>query len=174
MFSFLVLICLSRHWISPSEPTEATLTGAYGKTGVLGAVLLVCFVAVGATAVTLRSVERHRPGAITHANLSVLAVLSSWLLLQTMFALFYARNYYLPSSTGDQKPKRGLEFPSDEVPDFWDFVYFSFTVGFSYAVSDTNITSRMLRRAVLLQAFVSFMFYTIIIGLVMNVILQLV
>ena len=74
----------------------------------------------------------------------------------------------------DGKPKGGLEFPSDDVPDFWDFMYFSFTVGFSYAASDTNVTSRVLRRAVLLQAMISFLFYTIIIGLVINAILQIV
>jgi uncharacterized membrane protein len=52
-------------------------------------------------------------------------------------------------------------------------MYFSFTVGMTYATSDTDIASRPLRRTALLQAIVSFLFYTVLIGLVMNAIATL-
>jgi uncharacterized membrane protein len=173
VITFLVLICLRRDLIGPGW-LETAPNLALGKTGSLAAVLVVCVVSVAATTIALRTVARHQPGAATHANLSVLSVMSSWFLLQTIFALFYARNYYSPESAADSEAKPGLQFAGDDAPDFWDFIYFSFTVGFSYATSDTNITSRMLRRAVLLQALISFLFYTIIIGLIMNAILQII
>jgi uncharacterized membrane protein len=172
VITFLVLTCLRRDVVGAGRLQTAPALG-YGKTGALAAVLIVCIVSVAATGIALRTVARHQPGAAMHANLSVLSVLSSWFLLQTIFALFYARHYYRAESAANRDQKPALQFAGDDAPDFWDFIYFSFTVGFSYATSDTNIPSRMLRRAVLLQAMISFLFYTIIIGLIINAILQI-
>jgi uncharacterized membrane protein len=39
-----------------------------------------------------------------------------------------------------------MRFPDTDDPDYWDFVYFSFVIGTSTAVSDVAITSRTIRR----------------------------
>ncbi|MGH7460813.1 MAG: DUF1345 domain-containing protein [Longimicrobiales bacterium] len=170
---FLVLICLARDALTTGHYEETAASVRQGKTSALAAVMLVCVMAVAATAATLNTVQRHQAGALIHANFSLLSVLSSWFLLQVMFALFYGRYYHLPVTGANGKTRKGLEFATDDAPDFWDFVYFSFTVGITYATSDTNVTSRMLRRAVLLQSVISFLFYTVIIGLVINAVLQI-
>lgn len=64
----------------------------------------------------------------------------------------------------------GLRFANVEPPDYWDFLYFSFSLAMCYGVTDVAVTSRRIRRVTLLQTLLSFFYYTVIIGLVMNTI----
>src|SRR6185437_15109617 len=58
-----------------------------------------------------------------HLVLSALTVVTSWVLVPTMFTLHYADMYY------SVKPEhRPLAFPETPMPVFWDFAYFSFTI----------------------------------------------
>jgi uncharacterized membrane protein len=104
--------------------------------------------------------------------LSAATVFAAWLLLQSVFAMYYARCYYQPASDspGEGSDQGGAQFAGSEAPDYWDFVYLSFTIGTCYATSDVPITSRLLRRAALLQMFMSFVFYTFMVGMVINAI----
>jgi uncharacterized membrane protein len=102
-----------------------------------------------------------------HAALSVLAVLSSWTLVHTMFAMRYAHSYYGEGDSADQHVG-GLEFPSDDKPDYLDFAYFSFVVGMTCQVSDVQITSKSLRTLALIHGILSFCFNTIILALTIN------
>ncbi len=94
---------------------------------------------------------------------AVLAVVFSWCVVHSMFTLRYAHQYYT-------SPVGGIEFPGDEAPDYRDFAYFAFTLGMSFAVSDTNVTSRTIRRITLRHALISYLFGTVIVGLTINVI----
>jgi len=49
-------------------------------------------------------------------------------------------------------------------------MYFVFTVGLTYAVSDVNVTSVDHRLFVFIHSVVSFFFYTTILGVVLNAI----
>ena len=64
---------------------------------------------------------------------------------------------------------RGIAFPGEDQPDYRDFAYYAFTVGMSFAVSDTDVTSREIRRITLRHALVSYLFGTVIVGLTINV-----
>ena len=61
----------------------------------------------------------------------------SWIFIHTIFALHYAHDFY---GARDDK-QRGLNFPGEEMPDYWDFVYFSFVIGMTSQVSDVGVTS---------------------------------
>jgi len=61
-----------------------------------------------------------------------------------------------------------LTFPGTDLPNYLDFIYVSFTVGLTYAMSDVNVTSDRLRRLVLIHSVVSFFFYSTVLGVVMN------
>ncbi len=63
----------------------------------------------------------------------------------------------------------GLEFPSENQPDYWDFMYFSYVVGMTCQVSDVQITGRYLRRLALIHGVVAFFFNTIILALTINI-----
>ena len=97
----------------------------------------------------------------------VLTVLLSWSLVHTLFALRYAHLYYSDGAGG-------VDFKNDEPPDYLDFAYLSFTVGMTFQSSDTNIRDRAIRRTVLKQALLSYVFGTVIIAVTINVIAGLV
>ena len=98
-----------------------------------------------------------------------LAVLASWLLTHTTFALHYAHLYYgdNPLLKGDQD-RGGLKFPEERVPDFWDFLYYAFVVGMTCQVSDVQVTSRHMRRLTLGHGVLSFLFNAVILALAVN------
>jgi len=111
-------------------------------------------------------------GKFEQIALSVVAVVWSWLLTHTTFALNYARFYYNDDSLNSDGRGYvgGLDFPNQEIPDYLDFMYFAFTISMTSQTSDVSITSRPLRRLVLAHELVSFFFYSVIVGLVVNTI----
>lgn len=94
-------------------------------------------------------------------------LLLSWLLAHTTFALTYAHEWYERDATG--APRRGLAFPGEDRPDDLDFLYFATGIGMTFQVSDVQVTSRHLRRLVLLHGLVSFLFNTVIVALSVNI-----
>jgi uncharacterized membrane protein len=95
-------------------------------------------------------------------------LLLSWLLTHTLFALRYAHEYY--ELTGEAGAiVRGLEFPGDVAPDYWDFFYFSLVLGMTFQVSDVQITSRKLRRLAAAHGLLGFLFNTVILALSVNI-----
>lgn len=107
---------------------------------------------------------------LMHYGFTAATVLGSWCLVAVLFALHYARLYY-------QSPvdRRALRFPDGEQsPDYSDFSYFSFTIAVAAQTSDVSVMSRSLRKAVLAQSVLSFIFNAAIIGLSINIAASLV
>ncbi|MBD2500257.1 DUF1345 domain-containing protein [Anabaena azotica] len=108
---------------------------------------------------------------VVKVSLSLIAVLCSWFLTHTVFALHYATSYYRQDlSSEEAEYAKGLDFPGEEEPDFWDFMYFSFTIGMTAQTSDVSITSLPKRKLVLGHAVVSFLFYMVILASSVNVV----
>ena len=97
--------------------------------------------------------------------LGIFTVVVSWGVVHTTYMLRYARLYY-GGTTG------GVEFnsPDGERPSYWDFGYLAFTVGMTFQVSDTNITDSAIRRTVLRQALLSYLFGVVIIAVMINLV----
>jgi uncharacterized membrane protein len=98
--------------------------------------------------------------------IGVMSVSLSWAAVHTVFTLRYARIYY-GGTPG------GINFNEKSAPDYLDFAYVSFTIGLTFQVSDTNLTSKVIRRTALRHALLSFLFGAIIIGLTINVVATL-
>ncbi len=103
-----------------------------------------------------------------HVALVAFTLLASWLMTHTAFALRYAHEYY-EVSLGRAEIDRGLEFPADDLPDYWDFFYFALVLGMTFQVSDVQITSRTLRRLATAHGLLGFLFNTVIIALTVNI-----
>jgi uncharacterized membrane protein len=99
-------------------------------------------------------------------TLGLLSVVLSWTVVHTVYALRYARAYY-------SEPAGGIEFNEDEPPNYVDFAYYAFTIGMTFQVADTNITSRAVRRTTLHHAVLSYLFGSVLLGLVINVVATL-
>ena len=112
--------------------------------------------------------------ANVHLGLCTVAIFCAWVLLHAFFALHYARMYYDEideESEGDYK--KGLEFPGGELVDYWDFMYYSFTIAMCYQTSDVSVSSAPMRRLTLIHSIISFIFVALVIGLVVNVVSNL-
>jgi uncharacterized membrane protein len=69
--------------------------------------------------------------------------------------------------------KGGLEFPGGQLADYWDFMYYSFTIAMCYQTSDISVSNAPMRRLTLIHSILSFIFVALIIGLVVNVVSNL-
>ena len=102
---------------------------------------------------------------VFHYALTGATVAGSWCLVGVLFTFHYAVLFY--KSPVDN---RALGFPDHEAdPDYWDFLYFSFTISVAAQTSDIAVLSRTMRKAVLAQSVLSFFFNAAILGLSINI-----
>jgi uncharacterized membrane protein len=138
----------------------------------LAVFLLVVFVAFTSLFAIAAVLVKNKDTFNLQVGLSIVAILSSWVLMHTMFVLHYATFYYRqnPLSLGGE-PLRGIEF-SDQVEDprYSDFVYFTFVLGMTSQTSDTMIASSPMRRLALGHSIVSFFFYSVIIAITVSIV----
>jgi uncharacterized membrane protein len=99
----------------------------------------------------------------TEAGLALVSVFVSWTLIHTVFTLKYARLYYAGTPGG-------IDFNDSGAPDYPDFAYLSFTIGMTFQVSDTNISSKRVRRTALRHALLSFPLGAVIIATAINLV----
>ena len=99
-------------------------------------------------------------------TLGVISVALSWSLVHTVFTLRYARAYY-------SAPVGGIDFNEGDPPTYLDFAYLAVTIGMTFQVSDTNLTSKGVRRIALGHALLSYLFGAVIVALVINVVSSL-
>lgn len=92
----------------------------------------------------------------------------SWLFIHSSFASHYAHDYYGPADKGGG-PRKGLLFPGDEAPDFWDFWHFALVIGVANQTADVQIESKTIRRTVTVHGIAAFLFNTVILALAINV-----
>lgn len=148
---------------SPSHMRSQAQALDTGRWGVLWGGVLLSAVVLSALGNELHSA---RGGGVLELAVGVLSVVLSWLFLNVMFAVHYAHGFY-----GDFGEKHaGLEFPDTPEPDYWDFAYFSIVIGMTFQVSDVQITSKYLRRVVLLHSVIAFFFNVFIIAITVNIV----
>jgi uncharacterized membrane protein len=100
-----------------------------------------------------------------HLMLAALTVVTSWCLVHMMFTIRYADMYY---SVAPDKPPP-LAFPETPEPLFWDFLYFSFTIGVACQTSDVATTQTGIRKTVTVHSIIAFVFNLAVLGLGINV-----
>ena len=133
---------------------------------VLVTVCVAIFASLAAIGVELAGSKGMKPDVqALHYGVTGLTIVGSWLLTGIIFALHYARTFYVSNA---KKPV--LRFPDDESrPDYWDFFYFSFTLSAAVQTSDVGVASRPMRRVVLAHSLLGFIFNTAILGFSINI-----
>jgi uncharacterized membrane protein len=104
-----------------------------------------------------------------HLTLTIVALISSWLVIHTVFGFHYARRYYRDEKR-QSGTKGGLAFPGGVDPDYMDFAYYSFVVGMTSQVSDVQVTSPAMRRLTLVHSVLAFIFNIAVLALSINII----
>ena len=94
----------------------------------------------------------------------VRGILLTWAMLHLMYGARSAHEYY-------RHPQGGIDFNDREPPRYVDFLYFSFNLGMTFQVSDTNVSTTRLRAVILRHCLLSYIFSTVILAATVNVVL---
>jgi uncharacterized membrane protein len=94
---------------------------------------------------------------------SVISILLSWSVVHSVFTLRYAKLFYEGSPAG-------VDFNEETSPDYGDFAYLALTIGMTFQVSDTDLTTKAMRRLALKHALLSYMLGALIIATTINLI----
>ena len=115
------------------------------------AVTIVVLVAVGTV------ITRSDGLQITETVMIVVTLSLAWLFGNVAYALHYAHMFYRQGkdSGGDAA---GIDFPKTKTPDYWDFIYFSFTLGMTFQTSDCDITAPAIRKVTIGHCMAAFVF----------------
>ncbi len=165
--TFLVLIWLAIRG-RDSEATRRRATSIDDSRLAAELVLLAASVA-SLVGVGFTLLQAARSTGLAHAGAIVLAVVSvvlSWACVHAVFALRYARLYYTRGGGIDYHTK-------EEKPDYGDFIYVALTLGMTFQVSDTDLTSKPIRRAATRHALLSYLFGVVIVAMTINVVATL-
>lgn len=167
----LALVYMAWTWLAIGryDPAQTASHAEYEQPGrrtvfilvLMGA--LVSLVGVGLLLSDLRP-ERFKEEA---PWIAVFSVVISWFAVHTIYALTYAKIYFR------EKPVGGIDFNfkhDGESPQYSDFAYVAYAVGMSFAISDTNLTSSRMRSTALVHALLSYLFGSVIVASVVNLI----
>jgi uncharacterized membrane protein len=124
--------------------------------------------AMSLTAIVVELSQSSKLPTRDHAfqyGLTGLTIFGSWFLLGTLFCFHYAHLYY--RAPANAAP---LQFPGPaKNPDYWDFLYFSYTIAVAVQTSDVAIHGRGVRKLALGQSVLMFFFNLVILGLSINI-----
>jgi uncharacterized membrane protein len=135
-----------------------------GSTALYTLIVAISWVSLVGVLLVTDSVKTHLDLARwLHIGLALATLAASWLLIQTVFALRYARRYYMEDT-------RGLIFPGVAAPTYLDFAYFAAVIGMTSQVADVGVAHPAMRRLVLLHGLVSFGYNLMVLALMINLV----
>ncbi|MFT4306730.1 MAG: DUF1345 domain-containing protein, partial [Microbacterium sp.] len=124
-----------------------------GSIASLGAVLVVL----------VQTEDTPRWESFVLAAVAVVSVAASWLLIQVDYMLRLAAAYFAD-------PEGGIDFHQDEGPVYTDFAYVSFGLGMTYQIADTDVRTSAIRRLVIAQTLLAYLFGAVILATVINLV----
>jgi uncharacterized membrane protein len=170
MVALTLMLVTLRH-ASPERMRAYAARQVTGKWTVLGLTVVAAsasLVVIAAEVPLIKTAAQFEQ--IARLALVVVTIVLSWALINTIFALHYAHDYYLGASGKEQCIQGGIVFPGSRPPAYGDFVYFSFTIGMTFQVSDVQITDPAVRQLAITQGIISFFYATGILALTVNLV----
>ena len=152
--------------ITPMDADDTASHATREEPSRTGAHLIVIAAAVVALVGVAVVLLNHEVGKLSPTVAILSSVIASWAAINTVFTLRYARLYF----DGEDG---GVDFHQDEAPMYTDFAYLALTIGMSFAVSDPDLQTSALRRVALFHALLSYLFGTVIIAVVVNIVAAL-
>jgi uncharacterized membrane protein len=143
---------------------EHSLRNDANRTLILVMTSIVMLVVLAVVAGELRYGKGSTPAML---GLVVVTLLLAWLFSNLVYTFHYAYLFYRHGKAGADRG--GLAFPSRDEPDYWDFAYFSFTLGMTFQTSDVDISDPEIRRVALFHCFAAFVFNLGIVAFTINI-----
>jgi uncharacterized membrane protein len=154
-------------WPQDAAGTERLAEGEARSRTTDTAVLAAALVSLGAIVLAVvQSSSTSGASAVAAVLLSLVGAILSWTLVNTVFALKYARLYYLEADGG-------IDFKQPDPPAYSDFAYLAFTVGMTFGTPETELTDRELRKTALGHALLSYLFATGVVAVAVNLVTNL-
>jgi uncharacterized membrane protein len=162
---FLVLVYVWMVGLSAQQIRSRYIEEDESAPVILVVVTLAALLSLAAIVEPLATL-RHVTGRerLWHFALASATLIDSWLLVPTMFTTHYADMFY----SADEK-NRPLLFPETDMPVFWDFAYFSFTIAAACQTADVLTRRSSIRKVVIAHELISFAFNASILGFAINV-----
>jgi uncharacterized membrane protein len=170
-FMFLVSPEMVRR--EPAQIRAKAATQDEGQGFILGFIVVAVVASLAAVGAELSLARKAVDGEkAVRVALALATVAASWAMMQLIFALHYAHEYYAPAPSAESPDAvaGGLAFPGGEEPDYWDFVHFSVVIGVASQTADIAFTSKALRRIGTLHGVAAFGFNTVVVALAINLI----
>ena len=163
--SFLTLLWIWMRGLTAQQICSRYIEEDPSGPVILGVVVIAAALSLVAIVQPLATL-RHAQGSerIWHFVLAAVTLADSWLLVPAMFTTHYADLFY-----SCPKGDRPLSFPDTDMPIFWDFAYFSFTIAAACQTADIYTRRSSIRRVVLMHEVISFVFNASILGFAINV-----
>jgi uncharacterized membrane protein len=127
------------------------------------AVIVAAVLSLGAVVYSIvRTSGGQRTATTLEVVISLAAAVLSWCLINTIFALKYAREYY--------REDGGIELTDGEPPAYSDFAYVAFVMGMAYSPPETQLTSRTMRKIGLGHTLLAYLFGTGVLAVALNLV----
>lgn len=133
-------------------------------------ILISSFASMVAVLLLTTSKDQSIQNHVLLVPAAVTAMILSWSIVHTQYIFHYAHEYYDCDDEEENNQKGGLDFPEDDEPNYLDFAYFSLCMGCTYQVSDVSVTSKLLRKIVMLHGLISFFLNTFVVALTINMV----
>ncbi len=161
-FLFLTYLLLTLRIVGQTGPDDLRRHAEDEDEGV-ALILLLAGLAVLVSVAAIFLVLNADESSLGARLMALVSLPLGWATVHTLMAFHYAYLHYRDKEAGT-----GFAFPGRGDPDAWDFLYASFTIGMTAQVSDVEVTTRPLRRAVMLHGVASFFYNTGILALAVN------
>jgi uncharacterized membrane protein len=132
---------------------------------------VIVFAAVGGIAAILVLMLLGHGADAGTAALALSGVFLAWASVHLMYATRYADLYYTDALGGIDFADGDAQDPG---PAYRDFLYFSYNLGMTYAVSDTDVTRSEIRSVVLRHCLLSYVFGALILATTINLVVAIV
>lgn len=154
-----------------AEIRKRAATQDEGRDIILALVTIAASASLAAIAVEL-SLAQHEAGLerAMHVGLGVATLAASWFVVQLIYALHYAHEYYGAARGRPKTIRGGLTFPGGHAPDYWDFLHFAIVIGVASQTADIAFTSKTLRRIGTVHSVFAFLFNTVVLALTINLV----
>ena len=159
--AFFLLYLAAMSWLAHEADADDLRRHAEEEDEGVALILLLGLVAVLASIAAIVLVLTADASSLLARGLALVSLPLGWATVHVMAAFHYANLHY----RGD---KPGMIFPDGAPPEALDFLYASFTIGMTAQVSDVEVGTRDMRRAVLVHGLASFFYNTCILALAVN------
>ncbi len=167
-FAVMGLVYVVLGWVVlwPMDPTQTRANVTREDLSPIVDELVVVTAAIGGLTVVVTLLVVGDDAGNGSAALALVGVAMAWAGLHLMYATRYAYLFYEETAEPG-----GIDFNSDQPPAFSDFFYFSYNLGMTYAVSDTNVTRGSVRAVVLRHCLLSYVFGVAILATTLNLVI---